>query len=54
MSGFVEFLGVEAGTETEGDTGAELDVVGEGCKTLIVDLGLDKFVSTEHQHENFE
>lgn len=40
VGSFVEFLGVEGSTETKSDTCAELDVVGESGKTLIVDLGL--------------
>jgi hypothetical protein len=36
----VEVLSVEGGAETEGDTGAELDVVGQGSDTAVVDLGL--------------
>lgn len=41
MSWFLEVLGVERCTKTEGDTSAELNVVGEGRNTLIVDLGLN-------------
>ena len=40
VGGLVELLGVERGTETEGDTGAEEDVVGNGGDTTVVDLDL--------------
>ena len=36
----LEVLGIERGTETEGNTSAELDVVSESGDSLIVDLGL--------------
>lgn len=45
VGSLVEFLGVEGSTETKSDTSAELDVVGKGSKTLIVDLGLFSRVS---------
>ena len=40
MGGLVELLGIEGGTEAEGDTGAEEDVVGNGSNTAVVDLDL--------------
>jgi hypothetical protein len=40
VSGLVQVLGIERGTETEGDTGAEKDVVGQSGNTTVVDLGL--------------
>ena len=42
VGGLVQVLCVEAGTETESDTSAELDVVGKGSETTVVDLGLLK------------
>ena len=40
VGGLLQLLGVERGTETEGNTGAEEDVVGDGGNTTVVDLGL--------------
>jgi len=40
VGGLVEVLGIERGTETEGDTGTEQDVVGQSGNTAVVDLGL--------------
>ena len=40
MFWLLEVLGIERGTETEGNTSAELDVVSESGDSLIVDLGL--------------
>lgn len=36
----VEVLGIERSTETEGDTGSELDVVGKRGDTTVIDFGL--------------
>jgi hypothetical protein len=36
----VELLGIEGGAESEGDTGAEENVVGESSDTTVVDLDL--------------
>lgn len=40
MGGLVELLGIEGGAESEGDTGAEENVVGESSDTTVVDLDL--------------
>ena len=40
VGGLVQVLGIEGGTEAEGDTGAEQDVVGQSGDTTVVDLGL--------------
>lgn len=40
MGSLVKLLGVEGTTETQGDTLAEEDVVGNGGDTTVVDLGL--------------
>lgn len=40
VGGLVNLLGVERATETQGDTGAEEDVVGDSGNTTVVDLGL--------------
>lgn len=40
MGWLLEVLSIERGTETEGDTSTELDVVGERSNTLVVDFGL--------------
>ena len=40
MGSLVELLSIEGGAEAEGDTGAEEDVVGNGCNTAVVDLDL--------------
>lgn len=40
MGGLVELLGIEGGTDAEGDTLAEEDVVGNGGDTPVVDLAL--------------
>ena len=41
MGCLVELLGIERATETEGDTGAEENVVGNGSNTTVIDLNLD-------------
>jgi hypothetical protein len=41
VGSLVELLGIERATETEGDTGAEENVVGNGSNTAIVDLDLN-------------
>lgn len=43
MGGLIELLGIEGGAESEGDTGAEENVVGESSDTTVVDL--DLFIS---------
>jgi len=40
VGGLVELLGIEGGAESEGDTGAEENVVGKGSDTTVVDLDL--------------
>ena len=40
MGGLVELLGIERGTETEGDTRAEENIVGNSSDTTVVDLDL--------------
>jgi len=40
VGGLVKLLGIERGTNTEGDTLTEEDVVGNGSDTTVVDLGL--------------
>lgn len=40
MGGLVKLLGIERGTDAEGDTGAQKDVVGDGGDTAVVDLAL--------------
>ncbi len=45
MSSLTEILRVEGGAETQGDSRAELDVVGESCDAAVVDLGLFRVVS---------
>jgi hypothetical protein len=40
VGGLVELLGIEGGTETEGDTRAEENVVGNSSDTTVVDLDL--------------
>jgi hypothetical protein len=40
VGGLVQVLGIERGTEAEGDTRAEQDVVGQSGNTTVVDLGL--------------
>lgn len=40
MGSLVKLLGIERTTETQGDTLAEEDVVGNGSDTTVVDLGL--------------
>lgn len=40
VGGLVELLGIERGTEAEGDTRAEEDVVGNSGDTTVVDLDL--------------
>jgi len=41
VSSLVEVLGIEGGTEAEGDTRAEEDVVSQSGNTTVVDLGLN-------------
>jgi hypothetical protein len=41
VGGLVELLGIKGAADAEGDTGAEENVVGDGCDTTVVDLGLD-------------
>ncbi len=40
VGGLVQVLGIERGTEAEGNTRAEQDVVGQSGNTTVVDLGL--------------
>jgi hypothetical protein len=40
VAGLVELLGIERTTNTEGKTGVDLGVVGEGCNAEVVDLSL--------------
>lgn len=40
VGSLVQVLGIERGTEAEGDTGAEQDVVSQSGNTTVVDLGL--------------
>jgi hypothetical protein len=40
VGGLVELLGIKGGTETEGNTGAEEDVVCESSDTTIINLDL--------------
>lgn len=47
MSSLVELLGIERGTETEGDTRAEENVVGDGSNTAVVDLDLISDISIQ-------
>lgn len=47
VSCLAEILGVERGAETEGDAGAELDIVGKRCDAAVVDLGLTGLVSRD-------
>jgi len=46
VGSLVKLLGIEGSANTEGDTWAEEDVVGDGSNTTIVDLGLLKDIST--------
>ena len=41
MGGLVELLGIEGGAESEGDTRAEENIIGNGSNTAVVDLGLN-------------
>ena len=43
MGGLIKLLGIERCAETEGDAGAEEDIVGDGCDTTVVDLDLKSF-----------
>jgi hypothetical protein len=45
VGGLVKLLGIKGSTETQGDTGAEEDVVANGSDTTVVDLGLSDGVS---------
>lgn len=40
VGGLVQVLGVERGPQTQSHTSSELDVVGQGGDTTVVDLGL--------------
>lgn len=40
MGSLVQVLGIEGGTEAEGDTRAEQDVVSQSGNTTVVDLSL--------------
>jgi hypothetical protein len=40
VGGLVQVLGIERGTQTEGDTRAEENVVSQSGNTTVVDLGL--------------
>lgn len=40
MGGLVQVLGIERGTQAEGDTRAEENVVSQSGNTTVVDLGL--------------
>jgi hypothetical protein len=40
VGSLIELLGIKGGAEAEGHTGAEEDVVGDGCDTAVVDLDL--------------
>lgn len=40
VAGLVELLGVEGGTNTEGEALVDLGVVGKSSDTTVVDLGL--------------
>jgi hypothetical protein len=40
VGGLVELLGIKGGSETEGDAGAEENVVRDGCDTAVIDLDL--------------
>lgn len=40
VGGLVDLLGIERGTDTDGDAGAEEDVIGDGGNTAVVNLGL--------------
>lgn len=40
VGGLVKLLGIERGTNAEGDTRAEQDVVGDSGDTAVVDLAL--------------
>ena len=41
MGGLIELLGIKGATDAESDTGAEENIVGDGCDATVVDLGLD-------------
>jgi hypothetical protein len=41
VGGLVELLGIKRAADAEGDTGAEENVVGDGCDATVVDFGLD-------------
>lgn len=45
VGGLVQLLGIERGTNAEGDTGAEKDIVGDGSDTTVVDLALYEMVN---------
>jgi hypothetical protein len=40
VGSLVELLGIKGGAKAEGHTGAEENVVGDGCDTAVVDLDL--------------
>ncbi len=41
VGGLVELLGIKGSSETEGNTGAKENVVGDGGDTTVIDLGLN-------------
>lgn len=45
MGGLVKLLGIKGGSETEGNTRAEEDVVGDSGDTTVVDLDLVLYIS---------
>jgi len=40
VGGLVKLLGIKGGAKAEGHTGAEENVVGDGCDTAVIDLDL--------------
>jgi hypothetical protein len=47
VAGLVELLGIERGTNTEGQTRVDLGVVGDRGNTTVVDLGLSDGLASE-------
>jgi hypothetical protein len=45
VGGLVQVLGIERGTQAEGDTRAEENVVSQSGDTTVVDLGLFVYYS---------
>lgn len=43
VTSLVQLLGVEGSSDTEGEAGVDLGVVGDGSNTGVVDLGLSFF-----------